>query len=142
VLIVAGCGGGTASETTTTTPRATLVQATLQEPDGCFVTVFVADEATPRMVDRVQRILLTHPRVRTVGFVSKELALDRLARIEPEFVEDLGNHNPLPAKFEVVPLLRSDVFSIISVFTQGVPGILNVRASAPCRHVPSLIPNG
>jgi cell division protein FtsX len=140
-LILAGCGAST-TETTDTTPRATLVQATLREPSGCFVSVYVADEASDRQVARVRRILLGNTRVRTVAFVSKELALRRLAQIEPEFVRDLGNHNPLPARFEVVPLLRADVFGIISVFTQGVPGILNVRASTPCRHVPSLIPNG
>jgi hypothetical protein len=143
VLLLAGCGGSSATETTETTPRPKLVRATLVEPKGCYVSVFVADEATKRQIGRVQTILLGNPLVREVAFVSKKLALRRLAQTEPEFVRDLGDHNPLPARFEVVPVSRTAVFSIIAVFAgRGIEGVINVRPSTPCRLVPSLIPNG
>ena len=70
-------------------------------------------------------------RVATIAFVSKALALKRFAQRNP--VEAGRMHtNPFPDSFEVVPLIKLDVYPIITSFAAGVPGVVNVRASEPC----------
>jgi hypothetical protein len=139
LLSATSCGGDSSSGDSTESTEPKLVQATLAEPEGCFLTVYMADEATRPQVGQVETLLLSNPRILEVAYVSKRLALRRLAQTRPEFVRQL-TRNPLPARFEVVPGTRSDVFAIITEFARGVRGVTNVRASPPCQLVPSLIP--
>ena len=134
-LLLAGCGGGSASTGTTTTtfevPRARLVPARLAQPNGCYLTVFLSESVTPVQKRTVERLLLSNRRVREVAFVSKRLALKRLAQTQPDVVR--GMHvNPFPDSFEVVPGTRADVFAIVTQFAVGVDGVTNVRADSSC----------
>jgi hypothetical protein len=134
-LLLAGCGGGTSSATddgtTTTASRARLVPATLAGPQGCFLTVFLSEGVSPAQRREVEALLLGSRRVREVSFVSKELALRRFARQQPDVAKNM-HVNPFPDRYEVVPGTRIDVFAIITQFASGVDGITNVRASAAC----------
>src|SRR5690242_21481844 len=109
VVAVAGCGGGgggTSAPPATTQaspgPQATLVAAGLEPPGGCYVTVFLVEDATKAQVAQVQRKLLAARGVTEVAFVSKELELRRFAVLNPGAAK--GMHvNPFADRFEVVP---------------------------------------
>jgi FtsX extracellular domain len=132
-LLVSGCGSSSSSEGTTSTvgPQAKLVPATLVQPEGCFLTVFLSESVTPAQTAHVQLLLLSNPRIVEVSFVSKQLALKRLAATQPDIAANM-HVNPFPDQFEVVPRLRVDVFAIITDFAAGVDGVTNVRASPAC----------
>jgi cell division protein FtsX len=134
-LLLAGCGGsssGSAEATTTeAVANARVVKAGLKQPAGCFLTVFLAHDATPKQQQGVQRVIVTSKRVATVSFVSKELAFKRFAKRKPEIARRMHT-NLFPDSFEVVPRSRLDVYPIILDFADGVPGVINVRASTPC----------
>jgi hypothetical protein len=134
-LLLAGCGGsgsGSAEATTTeSSASARVVKAGLRPPGGCYLTVFLSEDATPKQRNGVQRLMVTSRRVETVSYVSKELALDRFAKRKPEIARRM-TQNLFPNSFEVVPRSRLDVYPIILDFAAGVPGVVNVRASTPC----------
>ena len=135
-LLLTGCGGsgsGSAEATTTTesTANARVVKAGLKAPAGCYLTVFLSEDATLGQQNGVQRLMVTSKRVATVSFVSKELALSRFAKRKPEIARRM-TQNLFPDSFEVVPRSRLDVYPIILDFAKGVPGVVNVRASTPC----------
>ena len=135
-LLLAGCGGsggGSSSEGTTTEAGAAarVVKAGLRPPRGCYLTVYLAEEATVPQRRRVQALMVTSGRVAKIAFVSKALALKRFAQQKPLFASRM-HRNPFPDSFEVVPRTRLDVYPIITFFAAGVPGVVNVRASVPC----------
>ncbi len=107
------------------------MRAKLAPPSGCYLTVFLSEDVTPVEKAHVQLLLLSNPRIVEVSFVSKELALKRLARTQPEIAANI-HVNPFPDQFEVVPRLRVDVFAIITDFAAGVDGVTNVRARPAC----------
>jgi hypothetical protein len=133
-LLLAGCGGsgnGSSSDTSTEPAGARVVKAGLKPPRGCYLTVFLAEEATRRQTARVQALMAGSGRVATVAFVSDELALKRFALKNPVLARRM-HKNPFPDSFEVVPRTKLDVYAIITTFAAGVPGVVNVRASQPC----------
>src|SRR5262245_63577313 len=78
-LLLTACGvsGGGSAEATTTesSANARVVKAGLKQPRGCFLTVFLAHDVTPKQKNGVQTLMVTSKRVSAVSFVSKELAL-------------------------------------------------------------------
>ena len=133
-LLLAGCGGGgkaSSGTTTSETQQARLVEATLAQPDGCFLTVFLSEGVTPAQRRDVETLLLTNRRIREVAFVSKALALRRLARTQPDVARNM-HVNPFPDQFEIVPRTRTDIFAIVTQFAAGVDGVTNVRGSRGC----------
>ena len=132
-LLAAGCGGGSATDGTTSTagPRAVLVPGKLAQPKVCFLTVYLSDNVTPAQTRHIRFLLLSNPRIVEISFVSKKLALRRLAQTEPELVASM-EVNLFPDRFEVVPRTRGSVFAIISVFAAGVDGVTNARPSKTC----------
>jgi cell division protein FtsX len=134
-LLLAGCGGsgnGSSGATTTeSTANARVVKAGLKPPAGCYLTVFLSDDATAGQRNGVQRLMVTSKRVASVSYVSKELAMKRFAKRKPEIARRMHT-NLFPNSFEVVPRSRLDVYPIILDFAAGVPGVENVRASTPC----------
>jgi hypothetical protein len=136
-LLLTGCGGGgeTAAPATTSTaddtPRARVVRAKLVPPSGCFLTVFLSESHTTTQQRHVELLLIGNRLVREVAFVSKDLALRRLARTQPKIAK--GMHvNPFPDSYEVLPGSRNAIFSIITDFAAGVDGVTNVKASRAC----------
>src|SRR5262249_21610675 len=121
------------SSATTTEPDRTarVVKAGLKQPAGCFLTVFLAVEATRPQTSHVQAIMVKSGRVSTIAFVSKALAVKRFAERNPVMAGRM-HKNPFPDSFEIVPLTKLDVYPIITTFAAGVPGVVNVRASEPC----------
>jgi cell division transport system permease protein len=77
--------------------------------DKLVVKVFFCTETTcdrPRTDQQINSVrirLESNPQVRSATFVSKEEALDRMKRQNPELVEDLA-FNPLPDAYEVQPV--------------------------------------
>jgi len=136
-LALAACGGGGGSSGTTTSapPSAALVAAGLEPPSGCYVTVFLAEDATRADVASVQNRLLTNRVITEVSFVSKALELRRFALQHPKAAK--GMHvNPFADRFEVVPRTSGGVFTIVGDFaTRGGP-ITNVKASEGCAGGP------
>jgi cell division transport system permease protein len=59
--------------------------------------------ATPKQIDQVRVLLESNPQVKTATFVSKEVALERMRKQNPELVQDLA-YNPLPDAYEVQPV--------------------------------------
>jgi len=109
-----------------------MVTASLTQPDGCYVTVFLSEGHSSQQKRHVELLLLGNRLIRTIAFVPKALALRRLARTQPQIAA--GMHvNPFPDSYEVVPGSRNAVFSIITDFAAGVDGITNVKASRACR---------
>jgi cell division transport system permease protein len=60
-------------------------------------------QVTPKQIDVVRVKLESNPQVKDVHFVSKEVALERMRKQNPELVQDLA-YNPLPDAFEVQPV--------------------------------------
>ena len=136
VLAAAGCGGsggGVAKGTKTAAgaaaaPRAALVDAGLEPPGGCYVTVLLVGNVTRAQVAQVQSQLLSTAGVTEVAFVSKALELRRLAVLNPS--EAKGMHaDAFTDRFEVVPSTRGSVVSIAAV--KGGP-VAGVKPSTGC----------
>jgi cell division transport system permease protein len=74
-----------------------------------------AAEAQPQQIEAVRVRLLAMPEVDAakVKFVSKDEAIARMAKSNPELVENLST-NPLPHAFEVTPRRAEDVSVIAS----------------------------
>jgi len=133
LLLGCGCGGSasTTEETTTEETHAKVVEARLEQPTICFLTVFLSESVTPAQKSHVEELLLANPRIREIAFVPKALALRRLAEKQPDVAK--GMHvNPFPDQFEIVPGTRSDLFAIVTDFAAGVDGVTNVRPSSTC----------
>jgi cell division transport system permease protein len=59
--------------------------------------------ASEKQIDQVRILLESNPKVKTATFVSKEEALDRMRKQNPDLVKDLA-YNPLPDAYEVQPV--------------------------------------
>jgi hypothetical protein len=139
-LVLAACGGGDRSTGGTTTitppPAAALVAAGLDPPSGCYVIVFLAEDATKNEVASVQKRLLANRAVAEVSFVSKELELRRFKLRNPQAARRM-HLNPFSDRFEVVPRTRGGIFAIVGDFaTRGGP-ITNVKPARNCARLAS-----
>ena len=81
--------------TTTAPPAAQVVKAGSKPPRGCFLTVFLAYDATPRQTRSVQTLMVRAGAWRRCAFVSKELALKRFAQTNPTMATP-DAQEPLP----------------------------------------------
>jgi cell division transport system permease protein len=67
-----------------------------------LVDVYIADRATEAEVEELRQTLETTPDVRSVQFISKEEALEKERKRNPEAFDLLGT-NPLPDSFRITP---------------------------------------
>jgi cell division transport system permease protein len=99
--------------------------------DKLVVKVFFCTEATcdrPRTekeIDAVRVLLESNPQVRSAPFVSKEVALDRMRKQNPDLVKDLA-YNPLPDAFEVQPVKGEYTRQIAQTLETKPPGVEKV----------------
>jgi cell division transport system permease protein len=82
-----------------------------------LVKVFFVQDATNKDFNAVNSQLLTMPEVKSVVFVSKDDALERMKERYPELTENLSS-NPLPASYEVTPK-NADNVSLIAQRLEG-----------------------
>lgn len=126
-VVVAGCGGQ---------KRAHEVPARLAAPRDCHVTVFFTTrmvtgrEATRSEISAVRAKLASSSRIRTYAFVSKQLALKRMEKRHPAFVQGIPT-NPLPSAFEIVPRSAEDAKEL-SAELRRAKGVEAVSAARSC----------
>ena len=68
-------------------------------------------EVTPEQKDNVRALIQSDPRVRSVEYIPKEVAIKRMAKTAPEMVEGVPA-NPLPDAFKIKPRRGEDVGAI------------------------------
>jgi hypothetical protein len=131
-----GGGGGPAPPTQTTAPsEASLVDAGLEPPEGCYVTVLLVEDVTKPQVDEVQAQLLSNKAIFQVSFVPKTLELKRAAQANPAAAKDM-HVDQFADRFEVVPRMPGTAVQIAgAVAKQGGP-ITNAKPSAGCAAGP------
>ncbi len=66
------------------------------------VKVYFTGNATKKQINAVGNRLERDPRVKSIAFISKERALERMEKSYPQLTADLPA-NPLPDSFEIVP---------------------------------------
>ena len=72
------------------------------------------------------RVLLeSNPQVKSATFVSKEVALDRMRKQNPDLVKDLA-YNPLPDAYEVQPVKGEYTKEIAQTLEPRPPGVEKV----------------
>jgi cell division protein FtsX len=126
-LLVAGCGGRSSARE---------VAAGRETPSGCFVQVFFRTtirsgrEATRAEIGHVRELIAADGDVETFAFVSKRLALRRMAARHPELLPT-PPANPLPPSFEVVPKASKDAASFAKTF-RGTAGVEHVSVGRAC----------
>ena len=129
-VVAGGCGGH---------GRAREVRAELAAPRACHVTVFFTTrmvtgrEATRAEIAAVRSRLrlASSSRIRTFAFVSKRLALRRMAKRHPELVQRMPI-NPLPSAYEIVPRSADDAKALAAEL-RGLHGLEHVSASRACK---------
>jgi cell division protein FtsX len=125
--VVAGCGGQ---------KRAREVPARLAAPRECHVTVFFATrmvtgrEATRPEIAAVRGRLAASSKISTYAFVSKRLALRRMAKRHPELAHGIPR-NPLPAAYEIVPRSVADAKELTGEL-RHTKGVEHVNAARSC----------
>jgi hypothetical protein len=130
-----GGGGGPPPAETSAAPEASLVDAGLEPPEGCYVTVFLVEDVTKPQVDEVQAQLLSNKAIFQVSFVPKALELKRFAQSNPAAAKDM-HANPFGDRFEVVPRTPGTAPQIVgTVAKQGGP-VTNAKPSAGCAAGP------
>jgi len=128
---LAGCGGGGAAPGETRPASAALVVAGLEPPGGCYVTVFLVEDATKAQIAQVRRQLLASTAVVQVSFVSKELQLRRFAHLNPATARRM-HVNPFTDRFEIVPRSRGSALAIVGDFAINGGPITNAKPSTGC----------
>jgi hypothetical protein len=134
---LSACGGGTTAApptttaTATTPPPARLLPAGIDPPRGCYVTVFMVEDATRAQVARMRRRLLASRLVRSVSFVPKALVFRRFAKTDPAAAKLLG-FNPFGDRFEVVPRTRDAALALIADLATDPGPIANATPSRGC----------
>jgi cell division transport system permease protein len=110
-----------------------------QKKDELLVKVFYctdetcAKEATPKQVNAVRAKLEANPQVKTVTFVPKEEALDRMKERAPELTKGLAS-NPLPDAEEVQPTKGEYTESIANSLRPPPPGVEKVTFGQKTAH--------
>jgi cell division transport system permease protein len=84
-----------------------------------------AKPATPKQIDAVRVKLESNPQVKDAHFVSKDVALDRMRKQNPELVQDLA-YNPLPDAYEVQPVKGEYTKQIAQTLEKTANRILKV----------------
>jgi cell division transport system permease protein len=84
-----------------------------------------AKAATPKQIDATRVKLESNPKVKSVAFVTKEEALDRMRKQNPDLVRDLA-YNPLPDAFEVQPVKGEYTKEIAQTLEPTLPGLEKV----------------
>jgi cell division protein FtsX len=126
-VVVAGCGGQ---------KRAREVPARLAAPPGCHVSIFFATrmvtgrQATPAEIAAVRARLASSSRIKTFAFVSRRLALRRVAKRFPALVQGAPG-NPLPPAYEVVLRSDEDTKRLVAEFRRA-RGVEHVSAAKAC----------
>jgi cell division transport system permease protein len=90
-----------------------------------LVKVFIKDEASDKQINAVRVRLESDDRVRSVSFVSKEKALERMEQKYPDLTANLPG-NPLPRSFEVRPTKGEHVEAISQSMEPPPPGVEKV----------------
>jgi cell division transport system permease protein len=80
-----------------------------------------AKERTPKQVEDVRVLLDSNSKVKSFTFVSKEQALQRMKKQNPDLVKDLA-YNPLPDAFEVQPVKGEYTKDIAQAVELGAAG--------------------
>ncbi len=83
------------------------------------------EEATPKQIEAVRAQLAANPDIESFKFVSKEDALAEMKRKHPELTQNLVR-NPLPAKYEVLPVRAEDAAAVASSFEPAPAGVESV----------------
>jgi hypothetical protein len=131
----AGGGGGPPPAETNAAPEASLVDAGLEPPEGCYVTVFLVEDVTKPQVGEVQAQLLSNSAIFQVSFVPRALELKRFAQSNPAAAKDM-HVDQFADRFEVVPRTPGTALQIVgTVAKQGGP-ITNAKPSAGCAAGP------
>jgi cell division protein FtsX len=113
-VALSGCGGSNPRE----------VHATLTEPNGCVVRVFFDSRAmsgraaTRNEIRAVRDRIDSSSKVRTYAFVSKELALKRMAKRHPVIARGLKT-NPLPEAYEIVPSSADNADELVAELSRA-----------------------
>ena len=81
--------------------------------------------ATAKQIEAVRIKLESNPQVRSADFVSKDAALERMRKQNPELVRDLA-YNPLPDAFEVQPVKGEYTKGIAQTLEPRPPGVEEV----------------
>jgi len=84
-----------------------------------------AKPATAKQIDAVRVKLESNPRVKEAHFVSKDVALERMRKQNPELVQDLA-YNPLPDAYEVQPVKGEYTKQIAQTLEPAPPGLEKV----------------
>jgi cell division transport system permease protein len=90
-----------------------------------LVKVFLKDEASAQQLNAVRVRLESDDRVRSVTFISKEKALERMEKKYPDLTANLPG-NPLPRSFEVKPTKGEHVEAISQSLEPPPPGVEKV----------------
>ena len=92
-----------------------------------LVDVYVANEAKDSEVSQLEEELAATPNVKTVEFISKEEALEKEKKRNPEAFELLGS-NPLPDSFRIYPDDPDEVGAIVThLEAQNLAAVDEVR---------------
>jgi cell division transport system permease protein len=89
--------------------------------------------ATPKQVERVRIQLQTNPEVKSVRFVSKELALKQMQKTHPDLTRNIPS-NPLPDAFEVTPVRGELVDRIAASLRPPPAGVQTVTYGKKTAH--------
>jgi cell division transport system permease protein len=82
-------------------------------------------EASQKQIDAVRAQLAANPKVKEFTFVSKEDALEEMKRKYPEITGNLAR-NPLPAKYEIIPVRAEDAAAVADGLDPPPPGVESV----------------
>ena len=133
-FVLAACGGGSGGGATTTNEqvsRATFAVGKLKPPAGCYVTVYMVENATGTQLRSMKRRLVGNRLVATVYYVSKELELRRFKKADPAAARLLA-FNPFADRFEVVTHTHGAAFAIIGDLARHPGPITNAVPSKGC----------
>jgi cell division transport system permease protein len=87
-----------------------------------LVKAFLVQDATPQQINEIKAKLLSFPETKSVVFVSKDDALERMKKKYPDLTKNLVN-NPLPPAFEVTPKSADQVEAIASKLDPPPAGV-------------------